>query len=143
MAEQSFKNHARIVPMFHIAVFLPLIAYFLWAVTRAIRLSTIDSVMAALLALILLLAFFSLRGQVLTVQDRVIRLEMQLRLGRLLSTDMAARAERLPVAQLIALRFASDAEIPELLDEVLNGRLTTQKEIKARIVQWNADHLRA
>ena len=143
MTEQNLKNHARIVPMFHYGVFLPLLTYWIWAVYRAITAPTADAFFAVLVATVLIIGFLSLRVQVLTVQDRVIRLEMQLRLQRLLPPEMAARADALGVKQLVALRFASDAEMPELIGEVLGGRITTPKDIKARVVQWNADHLRA
>jgi hypothetical protein len=71
---------------------------------------------------VLLIGFISIRVQVLTVQDRVIRLEMRLRLRALLPADLAARAEALPVKQLIALRFACDAELPDLVGEIVAWR---------------------
>jgi len=143
MAEQNLKNHARILPIFHYGVFLPLLAYWIWAIYRLVQSFGADSFFAALLATVLIIGFFSLRAQILTVQDRIIRLEMQLRLQRLLTPDLADRAAGLAVKQLVALRFASDAEVPELVGEILGGRVTTPKDIKARVVQWNADHLRA
>ncbi|MGE3520945.1 MAG: DUF6526 family protein, partial [Vicinamibacterales bacterium] len=87
--------------------------------------------------------FFSVRAQILTVQDRVIRVEMRLRLRALLTPDAAARAAALPVKQLVALRFAGDAELPSLVEEVLAGRLVSQKDIKTRVQDWQADFLRA
>ena len=86
---------------------------------------------------------FSLRTQILTVQDRVIRLEMRTRLGGLLPGDLAKRATALSAKQLVALRFASDAEIPELVNEILSGKVAEPKDIKLRIQKWEADHLRA
>ena len=56
---------------------------------------------------------------------------------------MAARACALPLEQVIALRFASDAELPGLVDEVLSGRVSTPKDIKQKVKEWQADFLRA
>jgi hypothetical protein len=141
--EQNAKNHARIVPIYHIGVFLPLLAAFVWFAYRLIQQPSIDAFMLAMVMFVLLMGFFSIRTQILTVQDRVIRLEMRLRLRGLLPADLAARAEALPVKQLIALRFACDAELPELVADIVNGRLAEPKAIKERIVKWEADHLRA
>jgi hypothetical protein len=79
----------------------------------------------------------------LTVQDRVIRLEMRLRLNQLLPAELGARTGQLTRQQLVALRFASDAELVELVREVLDGKLTTSRAIKGRVRQWTPDYLRA
>jgi hypothetical protein len=79
----------------------------------------------------------------LRVQDRVIRLEMSLRLASVLPPDLRARASVLRPGQLVALRFASDAELPGLVRQVLDENLTDRREIKKRIREWQADHLRA
>jgi hypothetical protein len=143
MAEQTIKNHTRIVPMYHMGVFFPLVLNFLWSVYRTVQDPTADRLIGLILSVALLLMFFSVRQQILTVQDRLIRLEMRLRLRELLPADVFARATALPVRQLIALRFASDAELPALVGDVLAGRLTSQKDIKTRVKDWQADLLRA
>jgi len=79
----------------------------------------------------------------LTVQDRLIRLEMRLRLRQLLPPDLQPRINDLTHRQLVAMRFASDAELAELVREVLAGKLTTPKDIKLRVKNWQADWLRA
>jgi hypothetical protein len=68
---------------------------------------------------------------------------MQLRLRQVLPGDMHAQVPLLTVPQLVALRFASDAELPALTREVLGGKLGTQKEIKMRVKDWQADVQRA
>lgn len=144
MAEtQNFRNHGRIVPVYHIYVFAILLVYFIWSAYRLTQGLSADAVMSLLLIVALIMLYFSVRVQILTVQDRVIRLEMRLRLRQLLAGDLASRAAALPVKQLVALRFASDAELPALVEEVLAGRLTSGKDIKQRVKDWQADFLRA
>ena len=141
--QQNYKNHVRVVPMYHVGVFFPLLANFVWALYRLWNGPSGDDLVNLALAGALLLMFLSVRVQILTVQDRVIRLEMRLRLRALLPVDMRARAETIPAKQLAALRFAGDAELPILVREVLDGSLTTGKEIKIRVRDWQPDHLRA
>lgn len=140
---QNFKNHARVVPMYHYGVFLPLLLSFFWLGYRLLQAPSVDAGIAFLVAFTLMLMAVSLRSQLLTVQDRVIRLEMQLRLRALMPSDLAAHIDRLGVKQLVALRFASDAELPALVTDVATGKVTLPKEIKQRIADWQADHLRA
>lgn len=140
---QSFKSHARIVPAYHVGAFVPFLANLFWATYRLFQHFTGDTLMAFLVAIALLLTFFSVRVQVLTVQDRIIRLEMRLRLRGLLPAELHPQITALSHKQLVALRFASDAELPGLVREVLAGTLKTQNDIKARIRDWQADYLRA
>jgi hypothetical protein len=77
------------------------------------------------------------------VQDRVIRLEMRLRLRQVLPTELHGRINDLTHRQLVALRFAGDAELPELVREILEGKLQTGKQIKQRVKNWQPDWLRA
>jgi hypothetical protein len=141
--EQNYKNHGRVVPAFHGGVLLALLVNLVWTFYRLIGGFSGDRFVNAILAVGLLVMAGSLRAQILTVQDRVIRLEMRHRLRDVLPADLFAQAARLPVKQLVALRFASDAELPELVREVIGGSLATGKAIKMRIRDWQADHLRA
>lgn len=140
---QNYRNHARIVPAYHVGVFVPFLANFIWATYRLIGMFSGETFIAFLVSIALLLMFFSLRVQVLTVQDRVIRLEMRLRLRNALPPDLQHHINTLSHKQLVALRFASDAELTALVREVLAGTLKTQKDIKARVREWQADYLRA
>ena len=138
---QTYKNHARIVPMFHIGVFGIFVLNFLWTASRLG--GGMGAAVNFLLAIGLLLLFFSVRAMVVRVQDRVIRLEMRLRLREMLPSELQARIPALTTDQLVALRFASDAEMPALVREVLAGTLTTRKDIKMRVKDWQGDYLRA
>jgi predicted lactoylglutathione lyase len=82
------------------------------------------------------------RLQALKAQDRVIRLEERLRYKELLSKDLADKASNLSTSQMIALRFASDAELPDLAQKVVNGELATSKDIKLAVKNWRGDYLR-
>jgi len=78
----------------------------------------------------------------LRAQDRIIRFEERLRLERLLPPDLRGRVADLRTGQLVAIRFAHDDEVPDLVRRVLSGELTTQGDIKRAIQSWRADHLR-
>jgi uncharacterized protein DUF6526 len=140
---QTYKNHARIIPAFHVGVFFPFLANFFWTGYHLIRAATTDTVMAFVMAIAFLLLFLTVRSMVTTLQDRIIRLEMRLRLRGLLPADMQPQIDRLSHKQLVALRFASDSELPALVRDVLTGTITTQKDIKMRVKDWQADYLRA
>jgi hypothetical protein len=140
---QNFKNHVRLVPLFHFFVLPMLGVNFVWCVVRATRFFTGATVISALTALALLLAALYGRIFALTVQNRVIRLEMRLRMQQLLPPDLQPRINNFAPAQLIALRFASDAELPLLARKVLDENLTDQKQIKLLVRDWQGDFLRA
>jgi hypothetical protein len=79
----------------------------------------------------------------LTVQDRIIRLEMQLRMQQVLPPELRARIAEFSVGQLVALRFASDQELPGLAKKVLDEKLEDRKAIKQMVKDWQPDLLRA
>jgi hypothetical protein len=139
---QSLKSHARYVPGFHFAVLGVFVLNLLWSAWRLWRSPGIEASLGVLLALAFLGLSFYARIFALTVQNRVIRLEMRLRLREVLPQELCPRIGELRVGQLIALRFASDEEMPELVRQVLAEPLRDQKAIKRRIRSWQADHLR-
>jgi len=145
MAEgiQSYKKHTRILPGFHYFVLPVLFLNVLIEIRRLWLDPTAHFAWETVVAAALLgLAFLS-RVQALSVQDRVIRLEMRLRLRGVLPPDLQPTIGQLKHRQLVALRFASDSELPELIREVVAGKLATPKDIKMRIKDWQADWLRA
>ncbi len=143
LPEQSAAKHARNVPGFHYAAGSMALVNLIWSIYRLVVKPGADSAKMLLVAVILLQLFWYLRQFPLVVQDRVIRLEERLRLARLLPPDLQPRIDELTPRQLVALRFASDAELPELTRRVLAEKLTDPRAIKTLIAQWRPDHLRA
>ena len=140
---QNFKNHAKFVPLFHFVAVPILAVNVVWSAYRALARPDWETALAALVAVALLITIFLARLFALKVQDRVIRLEMRLRLRELLPPDLAPRIAEFTPGQLVALRFAGDRELPVLARRVLDERLADKKAIKRMIADWQADHLRA
>lgn len=140
---QTYANHAKFEPLYHVAAFGILLANLGWSVRNAVVVGGIDAFLSVALAVALLILFFAMRVFALSVQDRVIRLEERLRMERLLPADLHPRIPEFTPRQLVALRFASDAELPDLVRWVLADRVTDRDAIKRRIRDWQPDHLRA
>ena len=140
---QTFENHARFVPLYHMVLFGILLINFGWSIYKLLRAFTLDNAVAVLLAFGLILLWFFARIFALRVQDRVIRLEMRLRLEQVLPADLRTRVQEFSLGQLVALRFASDEELPELARKVLTEKIESRKAIKQMIKKWNPDYLRA
>src|SRR5262249_36494884 len=115
---QSFQNHARWVPPYHFVIGPILLVNVVWSIIVLVRGPSFATVLGVLVALALVGVYLYARVFALRVQDRLIRLEMQVRLQRILPPELAARAVNLVPDQFIALRFASDAEMPALVREV-------------------------
>jgi Family of unknown function (DUF6526) len=144
MSEQSFANHVRFVPAFHLVALPILLLNLGWSIYELVHTwFSFGAVVGVLLAIALLLVALYARMFALTVQDRVIRLEMRLRMEKILPADLKPRVPEFTVDQLVALRFASDAELPELSRRVLEEKLKNRKSIKQMIKTWKADYLRA
>ncbi len=139
---QNYKNHTKFVPPFHFVAVPILLVNFIWATKHAIEGPAAPTILAAATALALLLLAFLARIFALKAQDRVIRLEMRLLLRELWPAGLHPRIGDFTTSQLVALRFASDAELPELAQTVLRDGITSQKQIKLMIKNWKADHQR-
>ena len=141
---QNYKNHARFEPMFHFFVAPVLLINLIVAIVVLIR-RLPHHIWLDTWLLIMAIALFLLAGIARSyparVQDRVIRLEENLRYQRLLWPELAAATQSLTLAQIIALRFASDAELPTLVQRTLSENLPP-KTIKQSITHWRADNLR-
>ena len=140
---QTFENHARIVPAYHFVAFPLFAVNFFFTLYQAVTAFSWGNLVALGVAVALILLFFLARVMALTVQDRVIRLEETLRMRALLPADLQPRIGEFTVKQFVALRFASDAELPGLARQVLDGKIQDQKAIKKMVREWRADYQRA
>jgi hypothetical protein len=139
---QNYANHRHFVPLYHFVLFAVLLVNLLWMAVRTVRAFSLENLWGVVMALALLAIYFYMRVFALTVQDRVIRLEMRLRLKQILPEDLRPRIGELTPSQLIGLRFASDAEMAELVREVLTNNIQEREIIKRKVKDWQADHLR-
>jgi hypothetical protein len=141
---QTFKNHARLDPPYHFFVVIVLLANVIVAITQSIHLwhhRPFIAVWHVIVALALLLLSFKARSYPLAAQDRVIRLEEQLRFAALLPAEDLAQTSKLSIKQIVALRFVSDAELPGVVRRTLTENLTP-KQIKETIKDWRGDYTR-
>ena len=146
MSEQSYATHRRFVPGYHFVTFGILVINLLWSFYRLFwplpDVPLFDRLLAVAVAFALPMIALYARTFPLKAQDRLIRLEERLRLEKLLPEDLKPRLGELRPGHLVALRFAGDAEVADLVRKVLAGDLKTQDEIKKAIRTWRADHLR-
>jgi Family of unknown function (DUF6526) len=140
-AEQNLQNHTRTDPVYHYLLLLLFALNVILCVVHFYYDRNWFSGWLVLAAFALLILVFKMRIYPLRVQDRVIRLEERLRLSLLAPADLRPRIAELSERQLIALRFASDDELPALAAKALDEHLDA-KEIKKRIVHWRPDHFR-
>jgi hypothetical protein len=138
---QTYANHARFDPLFHYFLAPVLLITVILSIIHLVRHPHVHSAWLVVLSLALLVLATKVRMYALKVQDRVIRLEERLRLTSLLPEPLRWRIGELDVRQLVALRFASDAEVPALVERTLNEKLT-QKQIKQAIQTWRPDYFR-
>ena len=145
---QTYANHTRFDPPFHfflapvfiLGLILSLIHFFYHLRHSDMR-DNIHSFLLILLAVAMITLLLKVRLYSLKVQDRIIRLEERLRLTQLLSEPLRSRIPELTEDQLIGLRFASDAEVPKLVERALNEKLK-RKDIKKSIQNWRPDYWR-
>lgn len=142
-ATQDLKSHYRWVPWFHFVAGPILMVNLVYSIVLTVKSASWDNIDNALVAVALVLVFLASRLFANSVQDRVIRLEEQLRFERVFPADLRLRIPEFTREQFVALRFASDHELPELARVVLDQRLTDKGEIKKMVKEWRGDHLRA
>ncbi|RYY54205.1 MAG: hypothetical protein EOO09_15195 [Chitinophagaceae bacterium] len=144
MSKQSFKNHVKFYPAHHFLL-LPLM-------TAAIVISTTRifndpekrefyTWITIVLVFILWVAIMMRQHYALGNQNRIVRLEMRLRYYQLTGKRLELVEDRLSFGQIAALRFASDEQLPVLLEKAMLEGLTG-KEIKKSILDWQPDHMR-
>jgi hypothetical protein len=141
MKEQHFKNHTQLVPGFHYVTLPLLLVVFIGSLINFFKCEEGDCLMAlvfSLLAFTLFLLAWYTRIFALRAQDRAIRAEENFRFFILTGKPLPSE---LRVSQIIALRFASDAEFPALVEKAVSEKLSN-KQIKESIINWRADHYR-
>lgn len=141
---QNYKNHTRFDPLWHFFILPLLLLNLIFSITLTVYHWPIHWVLMLwqdMFSLVIFLAVGKARSHSLKAQDRIIRLEERLRYAALLPADLLPRSAALTEAQIIGLRFASDAELPTLLKRTLDENLT-QKQIKQSIQSWRPDYFR-
>lgn len=139
---QNFATHSRYVPGYHFFLSAVLLVNLILRVIETIRHPLWMNAWTIVMAVAFILMWWYLREFPKRAQDRVIRLEERLRLGRLLPPEYRPRMNEFTTGQLIGLRFASDEELPTLAVRVLNEGITDRTAIKRLVQQWRADNLR-
>jgi hypothetical protein len=138
---QNYANHTRFDPKFHFFIIPVFVFTFLLSIWNLIKNFGFVSAWMVVVSLGAVVAVFTIRLYALKAQDRLIRLEERQRLSLLLPESLRTRIPALTEGQLIALRFASDAEIPALVEKTLAGNLRP-REIKKAITNWRPDYFR-
>jgi hypothetical protein len=138
---QTFANHAKFDPLYHFVLSPLVLVLMVGAIWAAVREGTGEAWWRVGVAVALFLIVAKLRLYSLRVQDRVIRLEERLRLQAVLAEPLRSRVMELTPGNLIALRFASDEELPALVERVLREK-PPAKEIKKAIRNWRPDYFR-
>jgi uncharacterized protein DUF6526 len=140
-APQNFSHHTRWDPVFHFFI-LPVFAITLvMTIVHLVRRPELHSAWLIVVIIAAILAIFKIRMYALKVQDRVIRLEERLRLAALIDPALRNQIVVLTESQLVALRFASDAELAALAARAINEKLLAA-EIKKAIQTWRPDYWR-
>lgn len=141
MKEQNFNNHTRYVPGFHFVTSTAMLALLIGSfinLANSAKENLYSASLICLVSLIFVSVFWYMRGFALKAQDRAIRSEENFRHFILTGKPLP---EGIRMGQVIALRFASDAEMPALAARAVAEKLSA-KEIKKAIQNWRADHHR-
>lgn len=139
---QTYANHVRFVPLFHYILMPILLINFIAVGYHLWREPGLPAAWSLVMAFAFGLTAFLARYFALRAQDRVIRLEERLRMRELLPPDLRTRIAEFTVEQLVGLRFASDAELPELAAAVLRDNIQDRKTIKQMVKNWRGDYYR-
>jgi hypothetical protein len=142
---QTFPTHRRFFPLYHY-VALPILSLNIaMTIVYAYRHpGTVKwNIWQIIVAVALAAAVVAMRTSILIVQNRVIRLEQRIRLATILPDRLRSRIPELTVGQMIGLRFASDAEVPALVERCLSGDLKSADDVKKAVSTWQPDLLRA
>jgi hypothetical protein len=140
MPEQSAKSHASSDRLF-MAIALILVINVIFACVRAFHVRDAYAIYQILVAVAFVILALRVRGYGTKNQDRIIRLEEQVRYARVLPEPILTRSAALTLDQYIGLRFACDTELAALVERTLTENLT-RKQIKEAVTTWRPDHFR-
>lgn len=139
---QTFANHVRFHPPFHFFLIPCSLVLLILTIINVVRHSAdLEAWILLLVGVMMPVAVLLIRINPLRVQDRVIRLEERLRLASILPEPLRSQIGALTEPQLVALRFASDAETPGLVEKAVKNEMPAG-DIKKAIVTWRADVFR-
>jgi len=139
---QTYANHVRLHPPFHFFLIPSALVLLILTIVNVVRHSDrLESWILLLIGVMAAVAIPLIRINPLRAQDRVIRLEERLRLAALLNEPLKSRIGDLTESQIVALRFASDAEVAALAEKALKEQLKAA-DIKKAVVSWRADLFR-
>ena len=138
-ATQDYKSHRQYVPLFHFFVVPILLVNLGVEISRLFQNQSGYQIWAVVVAVALAALPFAARGMAVKAQDRIIRLEERQRLSSLLPAEDHAKINELTPSQLVALRFASDEEAPDLAKRTMTGEFKSQNDIKKAVKNWRAD----
>ena len=140
---QTYANHRRVFPLYHLFALPVLLAHVIVTVVGAVRDPRAWTLWMVVVALGLAGAAVANRASTLIVQNRLIGLEMRLRLATVLPVELCQRIPELDIKQLVGLRYAGDAELAGLVERCLRGELATADAVKRAVRQWRPDYVRA
>jgi hypothetical protein len=143
---QNYKNHRRLYPLHHFFLFPLTLGYFLWSLSRLFfAVSNAEGVSDAIFHLTGAVIFVALpllaRIYALKNQNRIIRLEMRQRYFEMTGKSFKEKESQLRLSQIIALRFASDAELLPLMERAITEKLKAD-DIKKAVTDWQEDRHR-
>src|ERR1700687_6256899 len=133
MNPQTYANHTRWQPTFHFFVVPVMVINLIWSIVQFVMTPGWNSGRWVVVSLALVVLTFLVRLNPLKAQDRIIRLGEKLRYQQVLSPDLLRQTSTLRPGQIVALRFASDDELEELLSAAVAGKLPEPAQIKKAI----------
>ena len=140
---QSYANHRRVFPLYHLFALPVLLAHVVVTLVGAVREPSAWTLWMFVVSVGLVAAAVANRASTLIVQNRLIGLEMRLRLATVLPVELCQRIPELDIKQLVGLRYAGDMELPALVERCLRGELPTADAVKRAVRQWRPDYVRA
>jgi hypothetical protein len=140
---QSYANHRRVFPLYHLFALPILLTHVIVTTVVSVRHPSLWNLWLVVVALGLVGGMVANRASTLIVQNRVIGLEMRLRLATVLPVELCQRIPELHLRQLVGLRYASDNELVGLVERCLRGELATADAVKREVRHWRPDYVRA